>query len=922
MKKNYDVRKEAKGLLRKCTLASLALASTFVGMTTQLQSQTSYSFTAAGLMGPNGPTQTQINTAYLSTNLNGSVTATGGIQTFTVPMTGPYRITAIGAQGGYSGGRAASMAGDFTLTAGTVLKILVGQQGTQGTNAAPYTAGGGGGGSFVTSLTNVPYVIAGGGGGNGDGYDGYPVSGNLSGMEATVNFSANPYPGGANGGTGGNGGTCGSYCAGSGAGIYGNGSVCNAGSAALSYTNGGTGGLGFAYAGTLGNGGFGGGGGHADSGTGMRGGGGGGYSGGGGGVANSGSDKAGGGGGSYNIGVNQLNAITTGTGNGRVTIDLLCYINITSSGSNSFAPSICSGNSVTLTTNAVSNYTWSTLNTTTTSIVVSPTVTTSYSITGTSSINCVSSGVITVIVNSGLPALTITNTPNSICLGKSAVLTAGGALSYTWTGGIINGQTFTPTATSSYTVSGQNGCGISSSVTTLTVAPLPVSVSSTPTLVCQGYPCTLTAVSAVSGYTWLPTLQTGSMAVVAPTTNAVYTVTATDGTCSGVATISVTTKTTPTITAAASTSVICQGQFVVLTATGGLTYNWTPGNLSGNSVTVSPSISTLYSVDGTNGVGCTSSSNQVVLVNPSPTVVISANKTLVCLGDVVNLTASGAQTYVWTNGPNTANFNVNPTSTTVYSVSGLVSGNTCAGTKTISVSVVIPNVTASASPTSVCIGGSATLSAIGASSYTWNGIPGSASQVVAPTTTSIYNLIANTNSGAVNCLTTYSVQVAVNPNPTITVVATKSLICKGNSNTLTASGAVSYSWSNGAITNSIIVSPGTSTLYNITGTDSKGCQGTQQFQANVSTCIGISEISKGNQDISVYPNPSTGDFTIETTGDIVLRLVNSIGQELKVLNLTESNNHQANVKDLANGVYFLVGENAGGKVNQKIVVAK
>ena len=97
-----------------------------------------YSFTNAGTVGQNGPTQAQINAAYLTTNLNGSVTVlTGslaGIQQFTIPVTGPYRIVAAGSPAGpgvglvtYSNGcRGRIVQGDVFLTAGTVLKILVG----------------------------------------------------------------------------------------------------------------------------------------------------------------------------------------------------------------------------------------------------------------------------------------------------------------------------------------------------------------------------------------------------------------------------------------------------------------------------------------------------------------------------------------------------------------------------------------------------------------------------------------------------------------------------------------------------------------------------------------------------------------------------------------------------------------------------
>ena len=119
-----------------------------------LNAQQSYTFTPCGATGATGPTQLQVNSTYTTgNNLNGSVTISGqGIQQFTVPTTGNYKIEARGAMGynqsGF-GGRGAIMSGDFNLTAGTVLKIVVGQQG-QVNPAAGTLQFGGGGGSFVS----------------------------------------------------------------------------------------------------------------------------------------------------------------------------------------------------------------------------------------------------------------------------------------------------------------------------------------------------------------------------------------------------------------------------------------------------------------------------------------------------------------------------------------------------------------------------------------------------------------------------------------------------------------------------------------------------------------------------------------------------------------------------------------------------
>mgnify|MGYP001328878456 CR=1 FL=1 len=92
-------------------------------------------FTNCGKGGSEGPSQSDCNTAYASNDLNGEVTVTSGIQYWTVPTTGTYTITAIGATAGNDGettvyvGRPAKIIGDFSLTQGDVIKILVGQHG-------------------------------------------------------------------------------------------------------------------------------------------------------------------------------------------------------------------------------------------------------------------------------------------------------------------------------------------------------------------------------------------------------------------------------------------------------------------------------------------------------------------------------------------------------------------------------------------------------------------------------------------------------------------------------------------------------------------------------------------------------------------------------------------------------------------------
>ena len=311
------------------------------------------------------------------------------------------------------------------------------------------------------------------------------------------------------------------------------------------------------------------------------------------------------------------------------------------------AIAICAGGSMTLSTNATGTYTWNT-GSSSNSIVVNPSSTTTYSVAQTSTTGCTSNAYFILNVSSGAPTLAVVSSTNSTCLGKTATLTASGALTFTWSNNVANGVSFTPSVTTTYTVSGQNGCGTSTAVTTISVAPISVSMLANPTVVCAGGAATLTSIAAANSYTWFPATSSTSSVIVSPLQTTTYTVAVSDGTCAGMGTVAVAALPVPTIAVTPVLTTSCSGMPVTLTASGGLSYTWTPGNLSGSSITVTPSAPTGYQVVGVNSVGCISAANAAVVTNPSPTITATANNNLVCAGDPVIITASGASAYVWT----------------------------------------------------------------------------------------------------------------------------------------------------------------------------------------------------------------------------------------------------------------------------------
>ncbi|XP_068724086.1 leukocyte tyrosine kinase receptor-like [Montipora capricornis] len=284
---------------------------------------TEYIFTTLGAQGEHGPRSTS---GYLGTPLEGQVILDFGYQLWIVPVTGNYVIEATGASGANGtydmsymdpitwnlGGLGAKITGTFQLVRGTILVILVGQEGGTSRLSFGDMPGGGGGGTFVYHFNlSAPLIIAGGGGGGGTTYDFYPHTDGDPGQAMENGTQC--------GGSGGNGGrVCDtewkhfSIPAGSGAGLYGDGERgAILGTVPLSFFNGGTGGRS-----SVANGGFGGG-----SFAYEYGGGGGGYSGGG--VNGTLFSGTAGGGGSFNNGTNQKNEAGANKGDGRVIFTLI-----------------------------------------------------------------------------------------------------------------------------------------------------------------------------------------------------------------------------------------------------------------------------------------------------------------------------------------------------------------------------------------------------------------------------------------------------------------------------------------------------------------------------------------------------------------------------------------------------------------------
>jgi predicted transcriptional regulator len=323
-------------------------------------------------------------------------------------------------------------------------------------------------------------------------------------------------------------------------------------------------------------------------------------------------------------------------------------------------------------------------------------------------------------------------------------------------------------------------------------------------------------------------------------------------------------------------NLLCEGETETYSVTNdpnATSYTWIlPSGWSGTSTNNSITATTgttggTIEVIAENSCGVSSSQTLSATVNALPTVVASGTATI-CEGTSTTLTASGATNYTWDNGAGSgSSVSVSPTANTTYTVTG-TDGNGCENTDNVTISVnSLPTVVASGTA-SICEGESTTLSASGATNYTWDNGAGSGSSVsVSPTANTTYTVTGTDGNG---CENTDNVTVTVNSLPTVVASGTTS-ICEGESTTLTASGATNYMWDNGAGSgSSVSVSPTANTTYTVTGTDGNGCGNTDDVTVTVNALPTISS----SADETICEGESV---TISATGGIAYTWDNGLG---------------------------------------------
>jgi hypothetical protein len=240
-------------------------------------------------------------------------------------------------------------------------------------------------------------------------------------------------------------------------------------------------------------------------------------------------------------------------------------------------------------------------------------------------------------------------------------------------------------------------------------------------------------------------------------------------------------------------------------------------------------------------------------INTIPTVTVSASAGTICDGESTILTASGANSYTWSNGVTGASITVSPSTTTIFTATGTDSNScTSSGGTTITVNA-LPSVSISGTLT-YCSGASTTLDAGSFVSYLWSN--GETTQTISATAGN-YTVTVTDSNGCSNT----SAQVAVSELalPTVAISGTLSY-CAGSNTTLTATaGLNTYLWSSGETTQSITATAGS---YTVTGTDANGC-------SNTSSSVTVTETALDNAAFSYSASsyePTDADPTPTITG--------------------------------------------------------
>ena len=490
----------------------------------------------------------------------------------------------------------------------------------------------------------------------------------------------------------------------------------------------------------------------------------------------------------------------------------------------------CEDNAPTLTTTPTfNNYNW-TGNITTPSLAVTGTGT--YSVTVSNTGGCTATKSVSIIQNNKpKPAIAGSTT---ICAGGSTTLDAGIYNTYTWSGSGGNNPTAIYNAIGTYcvTVTDAKGCKGTACVT-ITSASALAPVITGPKNFCPSGKTTLSAGAGFSSYKWSSNAANATTATIDVTVAGIYSVTVSNGTCSGTATTTVTENPAPVVKIIGDIT-ICEGETGTLTTDIPFqSYNWNPTGLN-QSITYTQAGK--YKITVTDAANCVAKAEVTTVVNPIPKPAITG-KSSFCEGDKIEVTAAtGFKSYKWSSGETTNKITVDKAGTYIVSVSD----GKCTGIDSIKIIKNLKPILVLSNDTTICSGGEVILKAdAGSAIYKW-----SSGEDVPFISTKIGQTYIVTVTNLEGCSVTDSVKVKVNPTP-VPVIDVPNTICVGEKAIFKLTEKYDkYEWSNGKTTDTIQVSD--TQLYSVIVTSKEGCTASTSKSVSIKNSLNPSIVGKTN----------------------------------------------------------------------------
>lgn len=297
----------------------------------------------------------------------------------------------------------------------------------------------------------------------------------------------------------------------------------------------------------------------------------------------------------------------------------------------------------------------------------------------------------------------------------------------------------------------------------------------------------------------------------------------------------------------------------------------------------------------------------------APQLTIAGN-TLVCSGQGGVYTAAGADTYTWITGVNTPTANIPLSGNATIKVMGTNLASGCTATAALNVNVgqsppVSIAILSNGSNTYVCKGSAITMVATGAGKngiYSWSTGTNVAQISVSPTVATTYTVVGTNSEG---CSSSVVQAISIKNPPVISVLTSAAQICAGESATLTATGANTYTWMsnvNYLKGTQVSITPNTSITYTVIGSDASKCESNALVTVSVSDCVGLKEVSNGVNSARLYPNPNNGQFTLEMSGENAktIEVIDMLGKVVLSVK-TADQKLDINGSNLSAGVYYV-----------------